>query len=61
MKWNCPACKGAGGETEIIDPEIGGPWYDCGFCKGEGVFTKKKDFYMTLGYVSWFKRTKRNK
>ena len=37
----CPFCRGAGGYREIIDPEIGGPWYDCELCEGLGITTPK--------------------
>jgi len=32
----CPACKGYGGELDPILDDGSGPWYECGFCKGEG-------------------------
>jgi hypothetical protein len=32
----CEECEGAGGWTEYIDRDIGGPWYDCGWCEGTG-------------------------
>ena len=32
----CQECHGEGGWIEITDSEIGGPWYDCGFCEGTG-------------------------
>lgn len=34
----CQECRGAGGETEVID-EHGGPWMSCGFCEGTGLVT----------------------
>ena len=30
----CLECRGDGGWREIIEPELGGPWYDCGWCEG---------------------------
>ena len=38
-KLVCQACRGQGGEREIIDPEIGGPWFECGWCEGLGFVT----------------------
>lgn len=35
----CQECGGSGGWREIIDPEIGGPWFDCGCCRGTGLVT----------------------
>lgn len=35
----CQDCKGTGGEYDIVDPEIGGPWIACGWCEGTGVMT----------------------
>jgi len=36
----CQDCGGRGGYTETIDPWIGGPHYDCGWCEGTGRTTK---------------------
>jgi hypothetical protein len=36
----CQECGGMGGYTEVIDRELGGPWYDCGFCEGTGRTTR---------------------
>jgi DnaJ-class molecular chaperone len=33
---SCPACRGEGGETDAILEDGSGPWWDCGFCEGEG-------------------------
>lgn len=33
----CWVCKGSGGEKEIVTDEGEGPWYDCGYCEGEGL------------------------
>ena len=35
----CQSCGGAGGETEVIDWWIGGPWVECGWCEGTGYVT----------------------
>jgi hypothetical protein len=35
-KLACQECRGEGGWREIIDPEIGGPWYPCEWCEGSG-------------------------
>lgn len=35
----CQDCGGRGGYEETIDPWLGGPWYDCGFCEGTGLTT----------------------
>ena len=35
----CMECRGEGGWREIISWEIGGPWYDCGWCEGTGYMT----------------------
>jgi len=32
----CPCCNGEGGETEAVLDYGEGPYYECGFCKGEG-------------------------
>lgn len=32
----CPHCEGKGGWTEVIDRELGGPHYDCGYCDTNG-------------------------
>lgn len=36
---HCMECGGAGGEIEIVDPELGGPWLPCGWCEGTGLMT----------------------
>lgn len=36
----CQACGGRGGEVDVIDPEIGGPWEPCGWCEGTGFVTR---------------------
>jgi len=36
----CQDCGGSGGYEETIDPWLGGPWYDCGFCEGTGKTTR---------------------
>lgn len=36
---SCQECHGEGGYTEIIDYEIGGPHYECGWCEGTGYVT----------------------
>ena len=36
----CQDCGGAGGEIEIISLELGGPWFDCGWCEGTGLVTR---------------------
>lgn len=57
----CPMCNGAGEYTEIIDPEIGGPSYQCGFCGGTGRMTRKRLFYQALGWLSADKRAKKRR
>jgi hypothetical protein len=47
----CPYCKGEGGERDIIDFEIGGPWYPCGFCNGGYMNPLKKIYWK---YQEWF-------
>lgn len=32
----CQCCKGEGGEREHILDDGSGPYYECGYCKGEG-------------------------
>lgn len=32
----CQECGGMGGHTEVIDRELGGPWFDCAWCQGTG-------------------------
>lgn len=51
----CPACRGSGGETEVVLDFGQGPWYPCGYCKGKGTLTHRQ-FYKVLGYVSASKR-----
>jgi len=36
----CQECGGAGEYHEIISSELGGPWYDCGWCEGTGKVTR---------------------
>ena len=38
----CPFCRGAGGHREIIDPEIGGPWFECSLCEGLGITSPQR-------------------
>ena len=46
---SCMECRGEGGFREIIDPEIGGPWFDCGWCEGTGYMTPKaRGIWLTL-------------
>ena len=33
----CPYCKGQGGEKEVICDDGSGPYYECGYCEGEGM------------------------
>lgn len=35
-KLICQDCGGAGGYIELVSWELGGPWYDCGWCEGTG-------------------------
>lgn len=35
----CQECGGAGGHTEVVSPELGGPWEECGYCEGLGRVT----------------------
>lgn len=35
----CQECGGRGGWTETISLELGGPWYECGWCLGLGYVT----------------------
>jgi DnaJ-class molecular chaperone len=53
--WVCPACHGMGGEKEVICDDGSGPFYQCGYCKGEGIIPKSK-FYQVLGYQSGYRR-----
>lgn len=50
-KLQCPACRGAGGEVDVVLDYGQGPFITCGFCEGKGVLTRTR-FYVTLGYVS---------
>ena len=38
-KLVCQECGGSGGYRELISYEMGGPWYDCGWCEGTGYLT----------------------
>jgi hypothetical protein len=38
-KLVCQECGGMGGWTEVVNPEIGGPWFECGYCEGLGYVT----------------------
>ena len=38
-KLVCQECRGLSGYIEIIDSELGGPWYPCGWCRGTGFVT----------------------
>jgi hypothetical protein len=51
----CLACRGAGGEYNIIDPEIGGPWEECGWCEGTGLMSPHR----RGAYLTECKRAKR--
>ena len=40
LRWfACPCCDGEGGWTDIVDPELGGPYYPCDYCHEEGRVT----------------------
>ena len=41
----CPSCEGEGGWTDTINSWIGGPYYECGFCKGKGWVSYADRFY----------------
>jgi len=50
MRWfTCPICHGDGGWTEVIDPEIGGPYYHCEWCKRTG----RLNLWQWLKYMWW--------
>ena len=36
---HCMECGGRGGGIEIVDPELGGPWWPCEYCEGTGLMT----------------------
>jgi hypothetical protein len=36
----CQACRGRGGETDVILDDGTGPWDECGWCEGEGLTTR---------------------
>lgn len=38
-KLTCQECGGSGGYTEVVCPELGGPWVECGWCEGLGLVT----------------------
>lgn len=38
-RLSCQECHGEGGWTDVIDPELGGPYYECGYCEGTGYVT----------------------
>lgn len=58
-KVQCPMCRGNGGYTEAVLDDGSGPFYDCGYCIGEGVMNKDKLFYQCLGWLSAEKRLKK--
>lgn len=39
QKLHCMDCGGAGGEVDVIDPWLGGPWIPCEWCEGTGLMT----------------------
>ena len=53
---SCQECRGEGGWKEIIDPEIGGPWFDCGWCEGTGFMTP-----FNRGYWLRYKKQEKDK
>lgn len=53
LKFDCPACDGEGGETEIITDDGRGPYYECGFCKGEGEVGLWKKFQWDIMIVKF--------
>ena len=36
LQVKCPCCNGEGGEHDIITDDGQGPYYECGFCNGNG-------------------------
>lgn len=62
----CWVCKGQGGEKEVVIEETGqGPWYECGYCEGEGlieiggtVHRKRKAEQLALEIVHFSKPEK---
>lgn len=38
-RLTCQECSGIGNYTEIVDIELGGPTYECGWCEGTGLIT----------------------
>lgn len=42
IKITCRTCNGKGGWTEIIDPEIGGPYFDCQACETKGTISIRR-------------------
>jgi len=44
----CPLCEGYGGWTEVVDYYIGGPYYDCTYCKTKGWVTCKERLHWWL-------------
>jgi hypothetical protein len=55
----CPDCKGAGGEKDIICDDGTGPWYDCGFCDGKGYMNVFKKLYLKILLAIYDKLKKR--
>ena len=52
----CQDCGGAGGYKETIDPWLGGPWYECGFCYGTGKTTR----WLRGQWLRWKRDEKRS-
>ena len=42
MKIICEMCKGEGGWTEIIEWEIGGPYFECPACDTKGTISIRR-------------------
>lgn len=47
----CPMCHGEGGYTEVIDPELGGPWEPCGLCKGTGIVSQSQRMRYVRSFI----------
>lgn len=50
----CPACGGEAGDYEFWIPEVGGPWYPCGFCEDDNEY-RKGDEYTRVPFVRWLR------